>query len=100
MQDFERELSEAVKRNREKIEQSRIFVSMLSANYHKEPLPVLQLGLAILLDKPIMVVAPNGTPIPETLRKVAHSIDFFDRDAPGAMEQLGATLNKRIQEMQ
>lgn len=37
----------------------------------------LQLGAAILLDKPIVIVAPEGSVIPQKLQAVARSIQFF-----------------------
>lgn len=37
----------------------------------------LQLGAAILLDKPIVIIAPEGSTIPSKLEAVARSIQFF-----------------------
>jgi hypothetical protein len=40
----------------------------------------LQLGAAILLDKPIVIVAPEGSEIPSKLKAIATSIQFFIPD--------------------
>jgi hypothetical protein len=37
----------------------------------------LQLGAAILLDKPIVIIAPHGSVIPSKLEAIARSIQFF-----------------------
>ena len=34
----------------------------------------VELGLGIMLDKPIIAVAMNGTPVPPGLRRVAHAV--------------------------
>lgn len=43
-----------------------------------EPVPVMQLGYAMLLDKPIVIVAPHGSRIPANVQRVARAIEFFD----------------------
>jgi hypothetical protein len=43
-----------------------------------EPVPVMQLGYAMLLDKPIIVVARHGARIPENVKRVAVAVEFYD----------------------
>jgi hypothetical protein len=47
-----------------------------------EPLPFLQLGMAILLDKPIIIMAERGEEptIPEHLRRAADRVVLYDPD--------------------
>jgi hypothetical protein len=44
-----------------------------------EPVPVMQLGYAMLLDKPIVIVAPHGSRIPENVKRAARAVEFYDR---------------------
>jgi hypothetical protein len=45
-----------------------------------DPVPVMQLGYAMLLDKPIVIVAPHGSRIPENVKRTARAVEFYDRD--------------------
>lgn len=72
----------------EKIEQSSIFLSLLSESYKTDPTTALQLGIAILLDKPIGIIAVEGAVIPKSLQKLAFSID----EAKDAEEIKGAVI--------
>lgn len=46
----------------------------------KEPVPIFQLGYAMILDKPIVIVAPHGSRIPENVRRVARAVEYYDHD--------------------
>lgn len=51
-----------------------------------DPVPVMQLGYAMLLDKPIVIVAPHGSRIPDNVRRAARAIEFYDRDNMASMQ--------------
>lgn len=57
-----------------KIEQSKIFLALVSKSYLEDPTAALQLGIAILLGKPIAVIGIDGVEIPDTLRKAAFHV--------------------------
>ena len=59
---------------------SAMFMQIFTADISKDPTPALQLGYAMMLDKPIVIVAPRGTPIPENIKKAARAIAFFDQN--------------------
>jgi hypothetical protein len=44
----------------------------------KEPVPIFQLGYAMILDKPIIIVAPHGSRIPENVKRAARAVEYFD----------------------
>jgi hypothetical protein len=48
----------------------------------------VELGCCILLDKPIIVVALPGAPVPDALRKVAHSVVEGDPQTPDGSQAL------------
>lgn len=67
-----------------KIENSKVFVSLVSKNYIDDPVCALQLGIAILLGKPLAVIAMDGAEIPETLRKIAFHVDQVENPTDAA----------------
>ena len=73
-----REWTEVLNHNREALTGSRIFLQLWSDNTSKDPLACMQLGLAIILDKPIHIVVPHGARLPENIRRLATSIEYYD----------------------
>lgn len=67
----------AVRRSLPGISESAIFLAILSQNYEKDALAVLQFGLAILLDKPIYLLVKRGTRLAENVRRLARGIEEF-----------------------
>jgi hypothetical protein len=55
-----------------KIRESAVFLSLVPDD--PDPQVCLQLGAAIFLDKPILLVCPRGRTIPSGLRRIAHAI--------------------------
>lgn len=77
------EMLSAAQENLEKISQSSIFLTLFTGDMYKETIPCLQLGLAMMLDKPIIIACEKGTKIPDNMRKVATAIfegDMRDDD--------------------
>jgi hypothetical protein len=70
-----KKLREDAKRNREKIASSGAFVSFFSKGCLDDPLVMMQLGMAIMMDKPILVVGTDDTEIPENLKRVATRVE-------------------------
>jgi hypothetical protein len=60
------------------LDNSAIFLTIFSKDYLNEPACVMQFGLAVLLDKPVYLLARKGTDIPENVRKIARKIVEFD----------------------
>lgn len=54
------------------------------------PEVLIQLGYAMILDQPIVVVAPDGSYVPDNIRRAAHAVEFFDPDDMDSMKS--ATL--------
>jgi len=53
----------------------------------------VELGLTILLDKPLIVVSAPGAHIPQRLRRAADRVIEIDLMQPGAREELGRAVN-------
>jgi hypothetical protein len=61
---------------------SSVFMNLwsdtMATDPSSDPIPVMQLGYAMLLDKPIVIVAPHGSRIPENVKRCARAIEFYD----------------------
>lgn len=90
---MEDELKRIAKSCGPKIENSKVFVSLVSKNYIEDPICALQLGIAILLGKPLAVIAIDGAEIPETLRKMAFHVDHVE-NAKEAAASVKAAIQK------
>lgn len=75
-----------------KIKQSSVFMSLFTGNFEKDPQCALELGIAILLDKPILLLAPKGTKIPRALERAATGISFYNPDDPKDTEEAAKRL--------
>jgi len=71
---------DAVRANYEAITGSQTFCLLWNENMVDEVIPILQMGLAVYLDKPIVVLAPKGVGIPANVRAMAVAIEEFDPD--------------------
>jgi hypothetical protein len=92
-------LKRAVDGSGEKIEKSAIFASLYSGGYHKDPLCALQLGIAIMLDKPICLIAIDGQPIPKHLEKIAFAIERVNDPSEAAMRDAMTRIMLRADEL-
>jgi hypothetical protein len=71
------------------VQESATFVQLYTPTFDpaKDPAYALQLGAAILLDRPIIILAPEGATIPPKLRAIANSLQFFLPDDPASCER-------------
>lgn len=85
------EMRRDLEQNIERITGSEVFLSLYSdrmADFLSDPFPAIQLAIAILLDKPIVVaVLPGRTP-PAKLIAIADEVVYVDdaADLPGAID--------------
>lgn len=88
MEDKEREeqLKKLVKENADKIGVSQIFTALFTENFIEEVYPMMQLTIALMLDKPIYLLVEEGNmPTPKILR-ICDGWEFFRRDDPKSLE--------------
>jgi hypothetical protein len=83
---------EAVDRNLQPMKDSSVFASILSGDLTKEPLCALQLGLAILLDKPIILIVDHAVKLPKHLVKIAEVIERVDIKDPATVERASKSI--------
>lgn len=87
-------LRESAARNAKMIDQSRIFMSLFTKGYEKEPVPLMQIALAILMDKPIGLVVFKGAVVPEHLKKIAFYIEYIEMDEQATKDATERLLKK------
>jgi hypothetical protein len=64
-------LEKVAKDSYSKIESTTVFVSILSPESASDPACLLQIGCAVMMDKPILLLVLDGTEIPKHLEKIA-----------------------------
>lgn len=89
---FKRWLQRVAEGSGKRIEQSNVFLSIVTASYQREPQCALELGIAVMLDKPIYLIVPKGTKVSENLRRLARGLEFFDPDDPEDMHRAAKRL--------
>ena len=78
--EIDRKLKQAAQQSAEKIGDSAVFLALFNEAMLKDPLCLMQMGIAIYMDKPIYLLVPEGAEIPLNLRRVAVRIEYFKRD--------------------
>lgn len=90
---IDKALRDATRRNFAALSGSRTFCLLWNEKMLDEVLPILQMGLAVYLDKPIVILTPIGSLIPGNLRAMATAIEEFDPDDP---ESLNAATKRLV----
>lgn len=70
-------LNNLFKEDFKNISQSEIFVVILTDHYIKSPYTAMQLGIAIVMDKSILLLVKEGCEIPSNVLKVAKGMRTF-----------------------
>ena len=96
---FERWKARCIKELIPKIEGSAIFVSITPRDRFKTDVKfAVELGFAIMYDKPIIAVIPPGTKVPEKLVKVADRIVELDVNLEDGRRRLTEVLAEIVRE--
>jgi len=80
LDEFRESLKRQAKSSFEGISNSAIFLSVLTENVLEDPVPCLEFGMAVLLDKPIYLIVQRGMPVPKNVQTLAKAIEFYDKD--------------------
>lgn len=71
----------------EKMGASRICLNIFTDNFKEGIDSLLQFSLAIMLDKPIYLLAPNNVKIPEHVKKIASAIEVYEVGNSQSMDE-------------
>jgi hypothetical protein len=86
-------LCDAVRRNYEAVSGSTTFCCLFNDRMVDEVIPMIQMGLAVYLDKPIVLLVPKGRTVPGNLRAMATAIEEFD---PADERTLNAAVERLV----
>ena len=73
------DLIRAAKESAKEIGKSGAFVAITPEDYQKDPVMLIQLALAILMDRPIFLLVDSSFAPSSKLLKVCDNWEFFDR---------------------
>lgn len=93
-----RELQEVTDRSLEGVEKSAMFLALFTPSFKKDPVTLIQLALAVVLDKPIILAVEKGTIIPDNMHRLARSIEYFERDKPETLEAVRDMVLRQSEE--
>jgi hypothetical protein len=79
----------------EKIASSHVFMSIFSQSFKKDPVCCLQLGLALLMDKPIGLLVMTGVEVPDNMLMVA-TVEYVQDHSKQALESATQNLLDRM----
>ncbi len=68
--------------NLEQLDKSVVFASIMTPNFLKAPECMLQIGAAICLGKPIILIVFDETDVPKKLAQIADKIIVASRNNP------------------
>jgi len=97
--EFKRWAKRISERSGEAIEKSQAYVSLFTTDYKQSPQCALELGIAIMLDKPIGILALDETVIPENLKRVAIAIEYCKKDEPESQREASRRLMAKVKEV-
>ena len=69
--------AQALRRLREKVERSDVFLGIVTQNYLEDPQMLLQVGMAVLMDKPLYIAVAAEVRLPKTLEKIAKRVERY-----------------------
>jgi hypothetical protein len=92
-------LKKIIEKSDDGIKNVGLFLTLFSGGYKKDPVPLLQLALAIIHDKPIALVVLDDEPVPENIKKIAMSIEYVKRGDQEGMKKAVEKIHKLVEKL-
>lgn len=92
-------LDKAYSGTKEKLEGSSTYFGLISEGCKSDPLMALQLGMAILMNKPIAVVMVEDEPVPKALEHIAFYIGRVSRSDDDSMAKCVRDMTARLNDL-
>jgi hypothetical protein len=70
----------------ERMGESVICLNVFTDDYGKDVQSLIQFSLAIMMDKPIFLLAPKGRKIPKLVERIAEGIEFYNEGNKASMQ--------------
>jgi len=81
-----------------KIQESDLYTALMTKNFLESPQCALELGFAILMDKPIILIVDKTTEIPGNLLRAAKRIERVDMDNPADKARAYESIRQMMEE--
>jgi hypothetical protein len=92
-------LNEAAARSKGNIENCEMYAGVVTKSFIEDPLCALQLGYALLLDKPIVLIVDKNVQIPASLVRASKLIERVDFDDPDWASKATGAISTYIKDM-
>lgn len=70
---------------REQVDGANAYLSLMTEGWKRDPKCLIELGYAIMLEKPLLFVMPEGTVMPRALARLADDVETYSpTDSPEA----------------
>jgi len=92
------ELERFVEHTAEGMRESAIVMTLFSEKYKKGLDSLIQFSLAVMMDKPIFLLVPEGVEVPERLRRIADGIEFFRLEDKASLHEASRRLIAKARE--
>ena len=76
----------------EKLQDSHVYAGIVTENFIKDPTCALQIGYAVLMDKPIALICDRTMKVPKHLIKIAERIEYVDMKSEADLKRAVETL--------
>ena len=86
-------LSENVEDSFKKITESSTFVVVVTEKFLNSPKCALEVGMALLMDKPIIIICSKTMKIPKNLLSVAKAVERVDFNDDKDQKRVAETIN-------
>ncbi len=89
--EFNNDFKDVTLNSAEKMKKSHCYLAVLNPSL-RDPIQLIQIGLAVCMDKPIYFIIEKGMPLPRHLARIASGYEFAEpndiNDYKRAVEQL------------
>lgn len=94
--EINRMLRRAVERSAPMIQNSRVFLALYTPSFHENPRAALELGLAVMMDKPIIVLTPVGNLVSDSLTRLAAAVETYNPDDKASFDAAAQRALARV----
>jgi hypothetical protein len=84
---FSPDVLKYLKTNVEKLSNSHAYLGIVTPNFLEDTICAFQLGLAVMMDKPIILIVDEGTEISGKLKSIADEVYYVDMKDNAALEK-------------
>jgi hypothetical protein len=89
-----------IRKIREEMIESELLIFCIAHNWENSSIFCIHLSQAIFLNKPILILSPQGFVLPDKLIKISSYIRVFDHKAENIIEEIKQKTDEMLNEFQ